>query len=80
MSLTEEMKEYAMRLGIDFIGFCSVDRLNGAPEERRPTECLKGAMSVISIGYKLNYSSIRNIPKNTAFFSERLKRKKRLNS
>jgi len=63
MSLTEELRRYAESLRLDFIGFCSANALNGAPEDRRPRAYLHDAQSVISIGYKLNYTSIQGLPK-----------------
>jgi len=34
MSLTEDLSEYAKKVELDFIGFCSVESLNQAPEDR----------------------------------------------
>jgi epoxyqueuosine reductase QueG len=62
MGLTEDLSEYAKKLDLDFIGFCSVESLNQAPEDRRPGVYLENARSIISIGYKLNYASIQNLP------------------
>ena len=58
MSLTEELRRYAESLRLDFIGFCPADALNGAPEDKRLRAYLYDAQSVISIRYKLNYTSI----------------------
>lgn len=68
MGLREELESYAKVLEIDSICFSSVDRLDEAPEDRRPTVYLQNARSVISIGYKLNYSSIQNIPKSRSAY------------
>ena len=68
MSLTEELRRYAESLRLDFIWFCSVDALNEAPEDRRPNAYLRDAVSVISIGYKLNYASIQNLPKSRSAY------------
>jgi epoxyqueuosine reductase QueG len=62
MSLTEDLSEYAKKLELDFIGFCSVESVNQAPEDRRPSVYLENARSIISIGYKLNYTSIKSLP------------------
>ncbi|MFQ6075505.1 MAG: 4Fe-4S dicluster domain-containing protein [Candidatus Bathyarchaeia archaeon] len=62
MGLTEELKRYVKHLEIDFIGFCPVDRLDEAPEDRRPRRYLENAESMISIGYRLNYAPIQNLP------------------
>jgi len=62
MGSTEELRKYAESLRLNFIGFCSADALDEAPEDRRPGVYLKEAESVISIGYKLNYASIQSLP------------------
>jgi len=63
MGLTEELRKYAESLRLDFIGFCSADALDEAPEDRRPNVYLEEAASVISIGYRLNYAPIQSPPK-----------------
>ena len=63
MGLTEELRKYAESLRLDYIGFCPVNALDEAPEDRRPNVYLEEAVSVISIGYKLNYAPIQNLPK-----------------
>jgi len=62
MSLTEDLGEYAKALRLDFVGFCSIVGFDEAPEDRRPGMYLQNAASMISIGYKLNYTSIQNLP------------------
>ena len=68
MGLTEELRRYAESLRLDFVGFCPADALNGAPEDRRPNAYLEDALSVISIGYKLNYAPIQNLPKSRSAY------------
>ena len=68
MGLTEELRKYAESLRLDFIGFCPADALDEAPEDRRPSVYLKEAESVISIGYKLNYAPIQNLPKSRSAY------------
>ena len=41
MDLTEDLREYAKSLKLDFIGFCSVDSFYEAPEDRRPNVYLE---------------------------------------
>jgi epoxyqueuosine reductase QueG len=60
MNLSIELKKYATKLDI-IAGFGSADKFE-APPDRRPKIYIKNAKSVISIGYKLNYSSIQNLP------------------
>lgn len=62
MDLTEDLREYAKVLEIDFISFCSVEGFGWTPENRRPNVYLEDAQSIISIGYKLNYAPIQNLP------------------
>ncbi|RJS90773.1 epoxyqueuosine reductase [Candidatus Bathyarchaeota archaeon] len=68
MSLTEELRRYAESLRLDFIGFCPADALNGAPEDKRLRAYLYDAQSVISIRYKLNYTSIQGLPKSRSAY------------
>lgn len=60
--LTEDLRRYARTLNLDFIGFSPTNIFYEAPEDRRPNIYLKNARSVISIGYKLNYAPIQNLP------------------
>lgn len=62
MGLLEDLREYARLLELDVIGFCSVDGFDEAPPDRRPRVYLENARSIISIGYRLNYTSIQNLP------------------
>ena len=62
MDLTEDLRAYANVLELDFIGFCSVDPFDEAPADRKPGVYLDKAGSIVSIGYKLNTASIRNLP------------------
>lgn len=68
MSLTEELKEYAKTLEINFIGFSPVNRFVEAPEGKKPTDYLENGQTVISIAYKLNYSSIQGLPKTRSTY------------
>jgi len=56
------LRRYARSLGLDLIGFCSTNKFEDAPRERRPEVYLEDAKSIISIGYKLNFTSIQNLP------------------
>lgn len=49
-SLTEELREYAITLGIDFMDFCPVESVADAPEDRSPNIYLDDVKSIISIG------------------------------
>ena len=62
MGSTEDLIEYAGLLELDFIGFCCTESFDEAPEDRRPRVYLGDARSIISIGYKLNYTAIQNLP------------------
>lgn len=68
MDLTHELKEYAESLELDFIGFCPVDSFNEAPEDRKPRVYLKNTASIISIGYRLNYAPIQNLPSSRSAY------------
>lgn len=68
MGLTEDLRRYAESLRLDFIGFCPVDVLDGAPEDKKPTVYLKEAASAISLGYRLNFASIQNLPRSRSAY------------
>jgi epoxyqueuosine reductase len=68
MALTDNLKEYANTLGVDFIGFCSTNSFNDAPEDGKPDLYLKNALSMISVGYRLNYSSLQNLPQSRSAY------------
>ncbi|MFQ5870555.1 MAG: 4Fe-4S dicluster domain-containing protein [Candidatus Geothermarchaeales archaeon] len=62
MDLTEDLREYAEIRELDFIGFGSAESFDEAPQDRKPSVYLKNARSIISIGYKLNYTPIQSLP------------------
>jgi len=64
MGLTEDLRGYARTLELDFIGFSSVGSLDEAPEDGRHTAFFKEARSIISIGYRLNYTPLQNLPRS----------------
>jgi len=68
MGLGEDLREYAELLEIDFIGSCSASSFEGAPEDRRPGVYLEDAVSIVSIGYKLNYTPIQNLPESRSAY------------
>jgi len=61
MGLTEDLREYAKLLELDFIGFCSAESFDEAPEDRKPRVYLEDVRSIISIGYRLNCGPIQNL-------------------
>ena len=60
--MTADLREYAKSLELDFIGFCPADRFDGAPEDRRPGVYLEDPGSILSIGYRLNFTPLQNLP------------------
>jgi epoxyqueuosine reductase len=62
MSLTEEMKRYAMDVvEVDYIGVAPVERLAGAPKGYRPTDFLPGAKTVVVMAVKLGIGAVQSI-------------------
>jgi epoxyqueuosine reductase QueG len=68
MGLTEDVREHATTLDLDVLGFCSVDSFDEAPDDRKPSVYLEDAQSIISIGYKLNYAPIQNLPQSRSAY------------
>jgi epoxyqueuosine reductase QueG len=60
--LTKDLRDYARELQLDFIGFGSSGTLTGGPRDTRPTRYLASVKSIISIGYRLNYAALQNLP------------------
>jgi epoxyqueuosine reductase QueG len=66
-NLAQELKTYARALDLDWIGFCPIAALSdddpdAALPDSQPNRYLENVQSVISIGYRLNYTSIQNLP------------------
>ena len=53
MDIKAMIKEAATRAGMDMCGIAGVDRFEGSPKGRHPTETLPGCKSVITIGVRL---------------------------
>ena len=53
MNLTQAVKQLAMDQQLDFVRIAPVERFWQAPEGHKPTDLLKGAQSVVSIGMRL---------------------------
>ena len=68
MGLSEDLSKYAKALEIDFIGFSPADNFDAAPEDRKPKVYLEDALSIVSIGYRLNYTSIQNLPESRSVY------------
>lgn len=51
--LKKEIREFAKQLGVGIIGFASIDRFDDAPRGHKPTDFIKSAQSVISMGVPL---------------------------
>ena len=56
------------KLRIDKIAFAPVNTFNNAPEGRKPRDFLSDAPSIISIGYRLNYGPVQNLPKSRSAY------------
>lgn len=53
MSINKEIKDIALKHGMDLCGIASTDRFNGSPEGRHPCDILPGCKSVIVVGVRL---------------------------
>ncbi|MHA1912980.1 MAG: hypothetical protein ACW986_04545 [Promethearchaeota archaeon] len=52
-NLTEGVKEYCKKIGVDVVGFANPDLFDRFPEQHRPRVFLKDATTVIIIGFHL---------------------------
>jgi epoxyqueuosine reductase QueG len=62
-ALTNKVKNFIMNRGATLVGIASAQMLSKAPKGHRPTDFLSVAKSVISIGLRMNKSSIFHLPK-----------------
>ena len=63
-NLYGNLKQLTQELRIEKVGVAPVKRLAKAPEDRNPVNYLPTVQSVISIGYRLNYAPIQNLPES----------------
>ena len=62
LTLTSELKSYALNLGSDRVGIASVESLNKAPEGRRVEDVLPNARSVVVISLRMLDSVVNTLP------------------
>ena len=53
MNMTQEVKDFVLKLGMSIVGIASTDRFDNVPEGRKPEEILPGAKSVIVFGLSI---------------------------
>ena len=64
-ALTKKIRKIIMGKGATLVGTTSAGMLSNAPKGHGPTDFLPVAKSVISIGLRMNKSSILHLPKTT---------------
>lgn len=52
--LTRKVKELVLANNLDYVGIAPVELLENEPEERKPTDYLPGAQTVVSLGIRLS--------------------------
>ena len=62
MSLSEEVKGYALEMGADLAGIASTSEFDDAPIGHRPRDLLTDAKSVIVVAKKIPLSVVKTIP------------------
>jgi epoxyqueuosine reductase QueG len=60
--LTAKLKDFARHEGATLVGITSVKKLSTAPKKHRPIDFLPNAKSAVSIGLRINRSSILQLP------------------
>jgi len=53
MSLTEDVRAFALEQGADLVGFASIDRFEGAPDKYDPKRLLPDVKTVISMAIRI---------------------------
>jgi epoxyqueuosine reductase len=61
--LTDKVKDFVLMKGATLVGVATIERFSNAPKGNRPRDLLPNAKSVISIGLRMNKSSILQLPK-----------------
>jgi epoxyqueuosine reductase QueG len=61
--LTGKVKDFVKKKGATLVGVATTKRFSRAPKGHRPRDILPNAKSVISIGLRINKSSILQLPK-----------------
>jgi len=61
--LTEKVKDFVKKKGATLVGVAAIERFSRAPKGHRPRDFLPNAKSVISIGLRINKSSILHLPR-----------------
>ncbi|MGB8780481.1 MAG: hypothetical protein WCD81_07525 [Candidatus Bathyarchaeia archaeon] len=61
--LTGKLKDFVKKKGATLVGVATAKRFSRAPKGHRPRDLLPNAKSVISIGLRINKSSILQLPK-----------------
>jgi epoxyqueuosine reductase QueG len=61
--LTGKVKDFVKKKGATLVGVAAIERFSRAPKGHRPRDFLPNAESVISIGLRINKSSIVHLPK-----------------
>jgi epoxyqueuosine reductase len=64
MSIEQQIKERAKKIGMDMCGIAPVSRFEGAPKGTHPTDFLPWCKSVVSIGVRLADGAIQAIFRN----------------
>ncbi|HTP28505.1 MAG TPA: hypothetical protein VMK12_22965 [Anaeromyxobacteraceae bacterium] len=57
-STTQEVKTFALSLGVDLVGIAGIDRLSEAPPRHRPADIIANARSVISCAVRIPSGAI----------------------
>jgi epoxyqueuosine reductase QueG len=64
MSIEKEIKEHALKIGMDMCGIAPISRFEGAPQGTNPADCLPGCKSVIVVGVRLADGVVQSIFRN----------------
>jgi len=62
MNLTEDVEEFARKVGADIVGVASAERLEGAPKGHRPSDLLPGSRSVVVAGIRMLEAVVDSLP------------------
>ena len=62
-SLKAKLKDFVKKKGATLVGVAGIEEFSKAPKGSRPRDLLPNARSVISIGLRMNKSSILQLPK-----------------
>jgi epoxyqueuosine reductase QueG len=66
--LKDAIRQYALQLGADLVGFSGIDRFDANHPRQHPASIYPGARTVIGLGFRVLRGSFRGIEEGSTFY------------